>query len=987
MADKAKILQNAQRYMSKGQLDKAIEEWQKLISESPNDGNIYNTIGDLLLKKNDLPKAVEAYLKGAEVFHAAGFSLKTIAIYKKLIKQVPQRLDILIKLGDLNAERGLTGNAIEDYLTAAKQYSQEGNVKEALEIYRKIADLDPSNTAIRMKLADLCLKEGLQQQAIVEFLKVAESYLQTNQSKEAETLCERILKLDPKNETARKLMGQPAVSQEASSKTKSPSKEQLLANIDGAIEKGLLDEAQELLHQFMEQNPDDPVGPYKLGTLLLKAGKKDEAFGQIKKAADQYVGRSEYGQAGKLMKDYLETDPDRIEAHLKLAEVYERGSNPHLAVSAYAHVIDDYLASEETTLAKDLYAKIKTLEPQHRDARRLRHTFEAGELSQPRIALPKTGRLPETAAGPPPSSVPEAASLESASESVTRHGENATISPPVEPAPMVDQAALNSLFTEAEVYLKYGLSVKAIEQLEQVLAMDPENEKAHLQLKDVYKSEGQTEKAVEECFHLMAIYKKAGNTQRRAAVLEEAKGLDPENPRIREATDLAPILESGRMKAILEEEGGAGADRAAVAPEATRAEISSGSLQEKEDVSEQMAEADFYYQQGLRDEAKKMYELILTLRQDQPAALEKLEAITIEEALEKEMKAQAAQEVETAAPVAEPSSKPEKGALASIQKQKPPQPAEVKSADEQMLDEELEKSFAPFMSGDADESVETPDRAAVQTSEEAEGTVDLEALLKEEDVPEKRPQKKTPPLKVPDESQEEFVDLSGMMNDDVKEDIKKPMPDVSPEGASVSEQLDSIFSEFQKGAERVADDIDYETHYNLGIAYKEMGLLTEAIVEFKQAMNGPDRFIDASNMLAACHQENGNNQDAIKILERALSDSRCDGTQGLWLRYDLASLYEKESRREEALDLFSMIARLDRNFKDVVQRTENLEGLLGKPKQKIQTTKEIGEEDEDLDVMMERVFGESAPGTKAKSAKAGTGAKEDAKKKDRISYL
>lgn len=978
MADKAKILQNAQRYMSKGQLDKAIEEWQKLISESPNDGNIYNTIGDLLLKKNDLPKAVEAYLKGAEVFHAAGFSLKTIAIYKKLIKQVPQRLDILIKLGDLNAERGLTGNAIEDYLTAAKQYSQEGNVEEALEIYRKIADLDPSNTAIRMKLADLCLKEGLQQQAIDEFLKVAESYLQTNQSKEAEALCERILKLDPKNETARKLMGQPAVPQEARSKPESSSKERLLPQIDGAIEKGLLDEAQELLHQFMEQNPDDPVGPYKLGTLLLKAGKKDEAFGQIMKAADQYVGRSEYGQAGKLMKDYLETDPDRIEAHLKLAEVYERGSNPHLAVSAYAHVIDDYLASEETTLAKDLYAKIKTLEPQHRDARRLRHTFEAGELSQPRIALPETGRLPETAAGPPPSSVPEAASLESASESV---------SPPVEPAPMVDQAALNSLFTEAEVYLKYGLSVKAIEQLEQVLAMDPENEMAHLQLKDVYKSEGQTEKAVEECFHLMEIYKKAGNTQRRAAVLEEAKGLDPENPRIREATDLAPMLESGRMKAILEEDGGTGADRAAVAPEAIRAEISSGSLQEKEDVSEQMAEADFYYQQGLRDEAKKMYELILTLRQDQPSALEKLEAIATEEALEKEMKAQAAQEVETAGPVAEPSSKPEKGARAAIQKPKAPQPAEVKSADEQMLDEELEKSFAPFMSGDADESVETPDRAAVQTSEEAEGTVDLEALLKEEDVPEKRPQKKTPPLKVPDESQEEFIDLSGIMNDEVKEDVKRPVPDVSPEDASVSEQLDSIFSEFQKDAEQAADDIDYETHYNLGIAYKEMGLLTEAIVEFKQAMNGPDRFIDASNMLAACHQENGNNQDAIKILERALSDSRCDGTQGLWLRYDLASLYEKESRMDGALDLFSMIARSDRNFKDVVQRVENLERLLGKPKQKITAKKAVEEEDEDVDAMMERVFGESAPGTQSKGAKAGSASKDDAKKKDRISYL
>ncbi|MBI3812449.1 MAG: tetratricopeptide repeat protein [Nitrospirae bacterium] len=988
MADKATILQNAQRFMTKGQLDKAIEEWQKLISESPNDGNIYNTIGDLLLKKNELSRAVEAYLKGAEVFHAAGFSLKTIAIYKKLIKLVPQRLDILIKLGDLNSERGLTGNAIEDYLTAAKQYSHEGNVREALEVYRKIANLDPSNTAIRLKLADLCLKEGFQEQAIDEFSKVAESYLQSNRSKDAEALCERILKLDPKNEAARKLMGQPSVSQDVPSKPESSSKELLLPQIDGAIEKGLLDEARRLLGEFMKLDPDDPAGPCRLGTVLLKSGNKDEAFEQLKKAADQYVVRSEYGQAGKLMKDYLETDPDRVEAHLKLAEVYDRGNNPHLAVSAYAHVIDDYLVSGETALAKDLYTKIKTLEPQHRDVRRLRHTFETTEISRPHIIIPlETARTSEAAVEPAPtSSAPSAALQESATEAV---------SSPAGPAPILDQAALNSLFTEAEVYLKYGLSVKAVEQLQQVLAMDPENETAHQQLKEIYKNEGQTEKAVEECFRLMEIYKKSGDPERQAAVLAEAKALDPKNPRVREVSDLALILDSGRMKAILEEEPvalkipqsspvGDRPGQEAVAQEATHAEISSGSLQQKEDVSEQMAEADSYRQQGLRDEAKKMYELILALQQDHPAALEKLETITAEEALEKEMKAREAQkakEIQTAASAARPSSKPKEQTPASIQKPKTPEPAKKKSTDEQMLDDELEKSFAPFMGGEPEESLETAGPAGAKPSE-ADGTIDLEALLKEDEAPVKKPGK---PSSTSKGSNEEFIDLSGILDEEPRENVKIPVSNVSSDEASVSEQLDSIFSEFQKDAEQVSDDIDYETHYNLGIAYKEMGLLTEAIVEFKQAMNGPDRFIDASNMLAACLQENGNNRDAIKILERALSDARCDDAQGLWLRYDLASLCEKESRMDEALELFNLIARSDRNFKDVVQRIENLEGLLGKPKQKIKATKAIEQEDEDVDAMMERVFGESAPGAQSKGAKAGV--KENAKKKDRISYL
>jgi tetratricopeptide (TPR) repeat protein len=991
LADKATIVQNAQRYMAKGQIDKAIDEWQKLISESPNDGNIFNTIGDLLLKKNDLSKAVDAYLKGAEVFRSAGFALKTIAIYKKLIKLVPQRLDILVKLGDLNAERGLVGNAVEDYLLAAKQYIQEGDVKECLEVYRKIANLDPTNTGIRLKLADLCLKEGLQQDAIDEYLKVAESYRNNKQIKEADDLCQRILNLDPKNEVARKQMGAAATPKVATSEPGPVTIEQLLSQIDGCIEGNQLEDARKLLGQFIEQNPDDPVGCHKLGIVSIKTGNKDDGFNLFRKAFQQYMNRSEFGQACKLMKDFLETDPDRVDAHLMLAEAYDRGGNPHLAVSAYARVIDDSLASGETARAKELYVKIKGLDPQHRDVRRLRHTFEMAEVSQPQVAPAEKVHLPESPVAPLPENSLEAAQMVSPSEADV---------PSVEPAPIVDPAALQSLFTEAEVYLKYGLSTKAIEQLQQILAMEPENEMAHQHLKEIYKNEGPTEKAIEECFHLLGIYKKAGDSEREMAILEEAKSIDPENPRIREATDLAPILDSGRMKAILADKP---ADADAKAPyteidtpapeaepqKAAQSEFPTPSLHKQEDVAEQMAEADFYQQQGLRDEAKKMYESILALQPGLPPAKEKLEAIAAEENIEKELKAQKANAFEEAQPVAESPPKPKTETLRPTQKLKVTKPAKVKSVDESRLDEELEKSFAPFMSTETDESVVEPLETAKRSSKEVEGTVNLQSHLNETVGSEKKPSEKVSRSKEAKEKKDDYVDLSGILDDRVKVNQKKFSSAELHDEKTVSEQLDSIFAEFQKDVVQV-DDIDYETHYNLGIAYKEMGLLNEAMIEFKQAMNGPERFIDSCNMLAACHQENGNHPEAIKLLERALSDPRCDEAQGHWLRYDLASLYEKQSRPEEALSMFSKIAEADRNFKDVIQRIEHLERQLGKARRKTpaaSATRE--EEDEDLDVMMDRIFGESTPAANTQRGKAidQDSSKEDVRKKDRISYL
>ena len=172
-SDKNSIILNAQRLTAKGEIDKAIEAWKSLIAETPNDGNTYNTIGDLYLKKNVKPKAIDAFLRAGETFQAAGFALKTIAVYKKIIKLDPARMDVVLKLADVNAERGIVGNAVEDYLKVARHELKEGRVKAAIDVYRKIAALDPANPTIGLKLAELCQKEGMVAEAREELTRVA----------------------------------------------------------------------------------------------------------------------------------------------------------------------------------------------------------------------------------------------------------------------------------------------------------------------------------------------------------------------------------------------------------------------------------------------------------------------------------------------------------------------------------------------------------------------------------------------------------------------------------------------------------------------------------------------------------------------------------------------------------------------------------------------------------------------------------------------
>lgn len=172
--DKNAITKEAQKFAAKGLFDKAIAEWKKLVKESPNDANIFNTIGDLCLKKDSKSEAVDAYKKAGDILAADGFTSKAIALYKKVLNIDPQRMEVHITLADLNAEKGLIGNAVESYKAVASHYSKHNEMAKALAIYKKIADLSPSNITFRIKLADMYAKEGMRSDAAQAYLEAAD---------------------------------------------------------------------------------------------------------------------------------------------------------------------------------------------------------------------------------------------------------------------------------------------------------------------------------------------------------------------------------------------------------------------------------------------------------------------------------------------------------------------------------------------------------------------------------------------------------------------------------------------------------------------------------------------------------------------------------------------------------------------------------------------------------------------------------------------
>src|SRR5262249_17138626 len=87
-------------------------------------------------------------------------------------------------------------------------------------------------------------------------------------------------------------------------------------------------------------------------------------------------------------------------------------------------------------------------------------------------------------------------------------------------------------------------------------------------------------------------------------------------------------------------------------------------------------------------------------------------------------------------------------------------------------------------------------------------------------------------------------------------------------------------------------EIDPQTHYTLGGAYKNMGLLNEAKEEFSLSMQSQDFFLDSCLMVAVCSKEQGAWQLAIAQLVALLKDPQCQGSKGQAIRYELGLLYE-----------------------------------------------------------------------------------------------
>ncbi|MGZ3419260.1 MAG: tetratricopeptide repeat protein [Polyangiales bacterium] len=206
--DKEKILQEAQRAVEKKKYDLAIELYRKLAIAEKNDPRWLLKIGDLQQKKGDPAGAIGTYEEVARFYGAQGFHLKAVAVYNTLrdllSKQQPplqaKYAHVPVRLAELYEKLQLTSDALATWDQIADRLQKDGRDKEAVDVYRRIVGLDPSNPLAHLRLAEALSRIKDIEGAVAEFASTAEQLAAQGRVDDALKVYERLLhhRQDPK---------------------------------------------------------------------------------------------------------------------------------------------------------------------------------------------------------------------------------------------------------------------------------------------------------------------------------------------------------------------------------------------------------------------------------------------------------------------------------------------------------------------------------------------------------------------------------------------------------------------------------------------------------------------------------------------------------------------------------------------------------------------------------------------------------------------
>lgn len=876
--DRNKVLEAAQKYLAKGSYDKAIAEYQKLYAADPKDVRTLLKIGDLYTRKGAVREAIEAYMGVAQAYAETGFAQKSVAVYKQVIKLQPGYIEPYLRLADSFESLGLTSDALATYEQLAIIHVQNGELEKGLAVLGRMVELDPSNLPVRIRYAEGLSKAGRTADAAREFEAGATQLKQQGRMDDYLKVAERLLYHRPEDATL------------------------ALELARMYLERDDAKRALAKLQVCFKVNPKDTVVLEMLASAFIKLDQKPKAVSVYREIAKIHLEQKRPEERAKILKRILEIDPGDAEARQQLAS-YAQPNRP---------LAEDFVVPPNAVVGGGGAA---------REAPAPR--AQTAVPPRPAPVIPAPGAKPATVAPPVvaerPAPRPVLQIVEQDEDDVVLEAEPAEIpvevpepakSParPTMPPEVALEAQVARLLTECDVFARYGLKSKILEQLQRAVALAPKHVEARERLKDALIDAGRTDEAVAQLLALADIFRDE-RPQLAQIYLKQVLALDPGNAVAKR--EARPTVMPAALTSAADDDDG---------PEIEA---------EPESIEEAVLFVDDDDLQSSRPRTKppteppaNMQDALTAAAEEEPAQDHtQITAIPDESFFTQP------------APVAEPApaDRPfevEPSGLAPLSVQEF-EAAPVSAA------EPSQRASLP--AGEVEEILDEADFYLQQglVEEARDALTDALAahpghpilLEKLEEVEEARVARDAQAAAdaARDAAAREDEDESFVLAAKLAEELETQAPAAQ---ATDAIDVDSVFAQFKKGIEQQIDASDSDTHYDLGIAYKEMGLLDDAIQAFALSMKNPSRECISATMIGLCRLEQGKVDAAIEQFERGLDAPGRTPREEMGLYFELGAAYEVKGDLEAAIEHFERVRAKDPRFREVTMRIRALEDRL-----------------------------------------------------------
>ena len=491
--NKQKVLSNAEKYVQQGKLQNAISEYEKILKNDAKDLTVTNTVGDLYSRIGESDRATECFKTVGDAYASQGFTVKAIAMYKKISKLKPS-LESLLKLAELYTQQGLFNDARAQYLQVAEEFLKAGELENAVRIFQKILEMDPENSSMRVRLAEVYVRLGKKTEAWQIFTSAAETMRSKGSLSGAEEVLQRMLALDPGNTYALLMQGKNLLeSGDAAGAVRILQKiADIDSNPDGLrdllkayLQTGQLSEAGAIAGKLLSVH-NDLAAISTFADALMQAGQYENAL----QLYDQHAERLLAENSDKVL-DHLHSiighvreNPDSLQ---KLLDLFSKaGETTHVSevLELLAHAS---VQSGDLARARDLYQKLATVEPQN--------PLHLQNYQQVVSQLSGTTGIKLIT---PEEAVVLIDDLEATAPAIHQH--------------YSDEVALSirSALTDAELFISYNMPAKALGPLMTALPLAPNDLRINQRLAALHTRAGRFAEAAVCCRSLQTLYSDAG---------------------------------------------------------------------------------------------------------------------------------------------------------------------------------------------------------------------------------------------------------------------------------------------------------------------------------------------------------------------------------------------------------------------------------------------------------------------------------------------